>query len=72
MYLGNMLLKDSAPTIRDVVETINDKNEGILIGMDDNGIQPVCGIKRQLPIKRKKAASITIYIGWKRNEGGYV
>ena len=38
MYLGNMLLKDSAPTIRDVVETINDKNEGILIGMDDNGI----------------------------------
>lgn len=38
MYLGSMLLKDSAPTMRDVVETINHKNEGILIGMDDNGI----------------------------------
>lgn len=38
MYLGSMLLKDSAPTMRDVVETINDRNEGILIGMDDNGI----------------------------------
>lgn len=38
MYLGSMLLKDSAPTMRDVVETINNKNEGILIGMDDNGI----------------------------------
>ncbi len=38
MYLGSMLLKDSAPTMRDVVETISHKNEGILIGMDDNGI----------------------------------
>lgn len=38
MYLGSMLLKDSAPTMRDVVETINDRNEGILIGMDDNGV----------------------------------
>ncbi|MDE5590511.1 MAG: hypothetical protein K2J60_15450 [Acetatifactor sp.] len=38
MYLGSMLLKDSAPTMRDVVETINNKNEGILIGMDNNGI----------------------------------
>ena len=38
MYLGSMLLKDSAPTMHDVVETINDRNEGILIGMDDNGI----------------------------------
>ncbi len=37
MYLGSMLLKDSAPTMRDVVETINNKNEGILIGMNDNG-----------------------------------
>ena len=27
MYLGSMLLKDSAPTMRDVVETINHKNE---------------------------------------------
>ena len=38
MYLGSMLLKDSAPTMRDVVETINDRNEGILIGVDDNGV----------------------------------
>ncbi len=38
MYLGSMLLKDSAPTMHDVVETINNKNEGILIGMDDHGI----------------------------------
>ena len=38
MYLGSMLLKESAPTMRVVVETINHKNEGILIGMDDNGI----------------------------------
>ena len=38
MYMGSMLLKDSAPTMRDVVETINDGNEGILIGMDNNGI----------------------------------
>ena len=38
MYLGRLILKDSAPTMRDVVETINHKNEGILIGMDDNGI----------------------------------
>ena len=38
MYLASMLLKDSAPTMRDVVETINNKNEGILIGMNDNGI----------------------------------
>lgn len=38
MYLGSMLLRDSAPTMRNVVETINNKNEGILIGMDDNGI----------------------------------
>ena len=38
MYLGSMLLRDSAPTMHDVVETINDRNEGILIGMDDNGI----------------------------------
>ena len=38
MYLCSMLLKDSAPTMCDVVETINNKNEGILIGMDDNGI----------------------------------
>jgi len=38
MYLGSMLLKDSAPTMRDVVETINNRNEGILIGMDDDGI----------------------------------
>lgn len=38
MYLGSMLLKDSAPTMRDVVETINGKNEGISIGMDDHGI----------------------------------
>ncbi len=37
MYLGSILLKDSAPTMRDVVETINSKNEGILIGMNDNG-----------------------------------
>ena len=37
MYLASMLLKDSAPTMRDVVETINDRNEGILIGMDDQG-----------------------------------
>lgn len=38
MYLASMLLKDSAPTMRDVVETINDRNEGILIGINDNGI----------------------------------
>lgn len=38
MYLASMLLKDSAPTMRDVVETINNKNEGILIGINDNGI----------------------------------
>ncbi len=38
MYLGSMLLRDSAPTMHDVVETINGKNEGILIGMDDNGV----------------------------------
>ena len=38
MYLGSMLLKDSAPTMRNVVETINNKNEGILIGIDDKGI----------------------------------
>ncbi len=38
MYLGSMLLRDSAPTMRDVVETINGKNEGILICMDDNGV----------------------------------
>lgn len=37
MYLGSMLLRDSAPTLRDVVKTINDRNEGILIGMDDHG-----------------------------------
>ncbi len=38
MYLASMLLKDSAPTMRDVVETINDRNEGILICINDNGI----------------------------------
>ncbi len=38
MYLCSMLLKDSAPTMRDVVETINNRNEGILIGMGDDGI----------------------------------
>lgn len=38
MYLVSMLLKDSAPTMRDVVETINDRNEGILICINDNGI----------------------------------
>lgn len=38
VYMGSMLLKDSAPTMHDVIETINGKNEGILIGMDDNGI----------------------------------
>lgn len=38
MYLASMLLKDSAPTMRDIVETINDRNEGILICINDNGI----------------------------------
>ena len=38
MYLASMLLKDSAPMMRDVVETINDRNEGILICINDNGI----------------------------------
>lgn len=37
MYLGSMLLKDSAPTMRDVVETINGRNEGVMIGIDENG-----------------------------------
>lgn len=38
MYLGNMLLKDSAPTMLDVVKTINDCDKGVLIDVDNNGI----------------------------------
>ena len=38
MYLGNMLLKDSTPTMLDVVKTINDCDKGVLIDVDNNGI----------------------------------
>lgn len=38
MYFGNMLLKDSAPTMSDVVKTINDCDKGVSIDVDHNGI----------------------------------
>lgn len=37
MYLGNMLLKDSSPTIQNVVDTINNSDKKILIGIDNSG-----------------------------------
>ena len=37
MYLGSMLLKDSNPTMQDVVETINNSDEGVFITVDTNG-----------------------------------
>ncbi len=61
MYLGSMLLKDSAPTMHDVVETINGKNEGILIGMDDNGI-----ITSVNEYKNKETQHWHVYINNKR------
>ncbi len=38
MYLGSMLLRDSEPTMQDVVETLNNSDVGILIVVDNNGI----------------------------------
>lgn len=61
MYLGSMLLRDSAPTMHDVVETINDRNEGILIGMDDNGI-----ITSVNEYKNKETHHWHVYINNKR------
>ena len=61
MYLGSMLLKGSAPTMHDVVETINDRNEGILIGMDDKG-----SIISVNEYKNKEAQHWHIYINNKR------
>lgn len=61
MYLGSMLLRDSAPTMHDVVETINDRNEGILIGMDDNGI-----ITSVNEYKNKETQQWHVYINNKR------
>ena len=61
MYLGSMLLRDSAPTMHDVVETINDRNEGILIGMDDNGI--ITSVNEH---KNKETQQWHVYINNKR------
>lgn len=38
IYLGNMLLKDSQPTMLNVVDTINNSDEGILIDIDNGGM----------------------------------
>ncbi len=38
LYLGSILLKDSEPTMQDVVETLNNSDVGVLIAVDNNGI----------------------------------
>lgn len=62
MYLGSMLLRDSAPTLRDVVKTINDRNEGILIGMDDQGRITSVNV-----CQNKEARQWHVYINNKRS-----
>ncbi len=62
MYLGSMLLRDSAPTLRDVVKTINDRNEGILIGMDDHGRITSVNV-----CQNKEARQWHVYINNKRS-----
>lgn len=38
IYLGSMLLKDSQPTMQNVVDTINNSDEEILIDIDHSGM----------------------------------
>lgn len=37
LYIGSILLKDSKPTLGNVLQTINDSNEGVYISVDDDG-----------------------------------
>lgn len=37
LYIGSVLLKDSKPTLENVLQTINDSNEGVDISIDNNG-----------------------------------
>lgn len=37
LYIGSVLLKDSKPTLENVLQTIKDSNEGVDITIDNNG-----------------------------------
>lgn len=57
IYMGSILLKDSTPTLKDVVDTINNSNEGIVISVENGGI-----IKAVNDCKNKDGHEWRIYI----------